>query len=199
MASVASFFVSRIDSAVDKKLDEKIAAANDPDAKAALASLKGKVAIANAKLAYRRYKKLFGGPRWEALSAKGAKVQRLLWASTGVKSKELPDTLYIDQLIGPDTVNTMPPATMDAFRDHGTVAATLESDLGQAEDVLARLDRAGIPLAEITDRLVEEGVQLFIDAADKLLGAASPASVRPISGASSTRPRCGSTRSSTPR
>ncbi|TDR90011.1 bifunctional transaldolase/phosoglucose isomerase [Enterovirga rhinocerotis] len=171
VASVASFFVSRIDSAVDKALDRKIAEANDPDEKAALAALQGKVAIANAKLAYRRSKTLFGDGRFAALEAKGARAQRLLWASTGTKNKAYPDTLYVEELIGPNTVNTVPPATLDAFRDHGKVRASLEENVDEAAATLDRLARAGIDLDAITKTLVEEGVDLFKDAADKLLGA----------------------------
>jgi transaldolase/glucose-6-phosphate isomerase len=171
VASVASFFISRIDSAVDKALDSKIAEANDPDEKAALEALKGKVAIANAKLAYQRYKRIFSEPRWQALQAKGAKAQRLLWASTGTKNKAYSDVLYVEELIGPDTINTMPPATMDAFRDHGRLRAAIEEDVAGAEAVMARLARAGIDIDAVARQLVDEGVQLFIDAADKLLGA----------------------------
>jgi transaldolase/glucose-6-phosphate isomerase len=171
IASVASFFVSRIDTAADKLLDERIAQANDPDEKTRLTALKGKVAVANAKLAYRRYKRLFAGERWNALRAKGAKPQRLLWASTGTKNKAYSDVLYVEELIGPDTVNTMPPATLDAFRDHGRVSDTLERNIEEAERVLRDLDRAGISLDAVTRRLVEEGVQLFADASDKLLAA----------------------------
>ena len=171
VASVASFFISRIDSAVDKALDEKIAAANDPDEKAALEALKGKVAIANAKLAYQSYKRIFAAPEWQRLAGKGAKAQRLLWASTGTKNKAYSDVLYVEELIGPNTVNTMPPATMDAFRDHGTVRATIEEDVEGARAVMERLARAGIDIEAVARQLVEEGVQLFIDAADKLLGA----------------------------
>jgi transaldolase/glucose-6-phosphate isomerase len=171
VASVASFFISRIDVLVDKLLDEKIAEANDPDEKAALGQLKGKVAIANAKLAYQRYRKIFSEAKWTSLSEKGAKAQRLLWASTGVKNKAYSDVLYVEELIGPNTVNTMPPATMDAFRDHGTVRATIEEDVPGAEAVMARLARAGIDIEAVAEQLVKEGVQLFIDAADNLLGA----------------------------
>jgi transaldolase/glucose-6-phosphate isomerase len=171
IASVASFFVSRIDTAADKELDEKIAKANDPDEKARLAALQGKVAVANAKLAYQRYQRLFAGPRWQALAAKGAKVQRLLWASTGTKNKAYSDVLYVEELIGPDTINTMPPATIDAFRDHGKLADTLLANVEEAKGVLDRLARAGISLDAITSKLTEEGVRLFADAADKLLGA----------------------------
>ena len=171
IASVASFFVSRIDTAVDKLLDDKIAQANDPDEKARLSALKGKVAVANAKLAYQRYKRLFGGARWQALAAKGAKTQRLLWASTGTKNKAYSDVLYVEELIGPDTVNTIPVATMDAFRDHGKIADTLADNVAEAQRVLGDLGRAGISLDAVTDKLVEEGVRLFADAADKLLAA----------------------------
>src|SRR3954467_8010734 len=171
VASVASFFVSRIDTAVDKQLDEKIARANDPTEKQRLAELKGKVAIANAKLAYQEFKRLFSGPRWEKLQAKGARVQRLLWASTGTKNKDYSDVLYVEELIGPDTVNTVPPATLDAFRDHGTPRDSLEEDVEDARRVLAELEQSGISLDAITAELVKEGVKLFADAADKLYGA----------------------------
>ncbi|TMK07531.1 MAG: bifunctional transaldolase/phosoglucose isomerase [Alphaproteobacteria bacterium] len=171
VASVASFFVSRIDSAVDKLLDEKIAQANDPSEKERLAALKGKVAIANAKLAYQEYKHLFAGPRWDKLKAKGAKPQRLLWASTGTKNKDYSDVLYVEELIGADTVNTMPPATLEAFRDHGKVRDSLEENIEDARRVLAELEKSGISLDAITDDLVKDGVKLFADAADKLYGA----------------------------
>ncbi|QND70058.1 bifunctional transaldolase/phosoglucose isomerase [Tardiphaga robiniae] len=171
VASVASFFVSRIDAQVDKQLDDKIAKANDPSEKARLKDLKGKVAIANAKLAYQEYLKLFAGPRWEKLAAKGAKPQRLLWASTGVKSKDYRDTLYVEELIGKNTVNTVPPATLDAFRDHGEVRDSLEENVEDAKKVLADLAKTGISLDAITTHLVEDGVKLFADAADKLYGA----------------------------
>ncbi|GEP09404.1 bifunctional transaldolase/phosoglucose isomerase [Methylobacterium gnaphalii] len=161
VASVASFFISRIDSLVDKLLDEK----------GGFEDLKGKVAIANAKLAYQSYKRIFAGADWTALEAKGAKAQRLLWASTGTKNKAYPDTLYVSELIGPNTVNTMPPATMDAFRDHGQVRASLEENIGDAEAVMARLAKAGIDIEAVARQLVDEGVQLFVDAADAVLGA----------------------------
>ena len=171
VASVASFFVSRIDSAVDKQLNEKIARANDPHEKERLAALKGKVAIANAKLAYQEYKELFSGARWEKLAAKGAKPQRLLWASTGTKNKDYSDVLYVEELIGPNTVNTVPPATLDAFRDHGKPRDSLEENVEEAKHVLAELDKSGISLDAITEELVKDGVKLFADAADKLYGA----------------------------
>lgn len=171
VASVASFFVSRIDAQVDKQLDEKIAKANDPTEKARLAALKGKIAIANAKLAYQDYKRLFSGARWDKLAAKGAKPQRLLWASTGTKSKEYRDTLYVEELIGKDTVNTVPPATLDAFRDHGEVRDSLEEKIDDARSALAGLEKSGISLDAITTELVKDGVKQFADAADKLYGA----------------------------
>ena len=156
VASVASFFVSRIDSAVDKQVGEE---------------LRGKVAIANAKLAYQRYKRLFQGARWEKLAGKGAVTQRLLWASTGTKNPAYRDVLYVEELIAPDTVNTMPPATMDAFREHGKIDLTLEKDLAEAERVMGALERAGVSIDEVTAKLVDDGVRLFADAFDKLLGA----------------------------
>src|SRR4030081_1841226 len=171
VASVASFFVSRIDSAVDKQLDEKIAKANDPSEKERRAALKGKVAIANAKLAYQDYKRLFSGARWDKLAAKGAKPQRLLWASTGTKNKDYSDVLYVEELIGPNTINTMPPATLDAFRDHGTPRESLEENIGDAKHILAELERSGVSLDAITAALVKDGVKQFADAADKLYGA----------------------------
>src|SRR5438132_11255491 len=171
VASVASFFVSRIDTAVDKELDDKIARANDPGEKERLSALKGKVAVANAKLAYQDYKRLFAGPRWEKLAAKGAKPQRLLWASTGTKNKDYSDVLYVEELIGPNTVNTVPPATLDAFRDHGKPRDSLEENVEAAQGLLGDLSRAGISLDAVTAKLVEDGVRLFADAADQLLSA----------------------------
>ncbi|WP_420135842.1 bifunctional transaldolase/phosoglucose isomerase [Rhodopseudomonas sp.] len=171
VGSVASFFVSRIDSAVDKQLDDKITQANDPEEKARLEKLKGKVAIANAKLAYQDFKRLFSGDRWAKLEVCGAKPQRLLWASTGTKNKAYSDVLYVEELIGPHTVNTVPPATLDAFRDHGKPRDSLEEHVDDARDVLKNLENAGISLQSITETLVTEGLQLFADSFDKLLGA----------------------------
>src|SRR5882724_6934503 len=182
VASVASFFVSRIDSAVDKQLDDKIAKANDPSEKARLAALKGKVAIANAKLAYQKYKHLFSGPQWDRLAAKGAKPQRLLWASTGTKNKDYSDVLYVEELIGPNTVNTIPPATLEAFRDHGKPRDSLEENVEDAKRVLAELERSGISLDAITAELVRDGVKLFADAADKLYGAVAYKRATSLSG-----------------
>ena len=171
IASVASFFVSRIDTMVDKQIDEKIAKANDPGEKERLAALKGKVAIANAKMAYQDYKRLFAGERWDRLAARGARAQRLLWASTGTKNKAYSDVLYVEELIGANTINTMPPATLEAFRDHGKLRDTLEENIEDARRVLDELDRSGISLDAITRELVNDGVKLFADAADKLYGA----------------------------
>jgi transaldolase/glucose-6-phosphate isomerase len=171
IASVASFFVSRIDTAVDKLLDEKIARANGPDEKARLNALQGKIAVANAKLAYQRYLRLFAGARWKTLAANGARPQRLLWASTGTKNKAYSDVLYVEELIGPDTVNTMPIATLDAFREHGKLRDSITQDAAAAQHLLGELGRAGISLNSVTDKLLEDGVRLFADAADKLLAA----------------------------
>ena len=171
VVSVASFFVSRIDTAADKQLDEKIAKANDPSEKERLARLKGKVAIANAKLAYQDFKHIFAGARWDKLAAKGTRPQRLLWASTGTKNKDYSDVLYVEELIGPHTVNTMPPTTLDAFRDHGKLRDSLEENVDDARRDLAELEQSGISLDRITADLVTDGVKLFADAADKLYGA----------------------------
>jgi transaldolase/glucose-6-phosphate isomerase len=171
VASVASFFVSRIDTVADQLLEEA-AEAKEGDERAALERLKGKVAIANAKLAYEIFQQRFSTARWEKLAAKGARPQRLLWASTGTKNPEYSDVLYVEELIGPHTVNTMPQKTMDAFRSHGHVRGnTLTEDLEGARDVLTALERAGISLDRITSDLVVEGVRLFADSFDKLLGA----------------------------
>ena len=168
IASVASFFVSRIDTTIDKQIDARL---KDGDAEAeALKAVRGKVAIANAKAAYAWYQDFVASDRWQALAAKGAQPQRLLWASTGVKDPAYPDTLYVDTLIGPDTVNTMPPKTMDAFRDHGTVAQTLTDDVEGARRVLAEAERLGLDLTGVTGTLVLEGVASFAGAFDDLLG-----------------------------
>jgi transaldolase/glucose-6-phosphate isomerase len=171
IASVASFFVSRIDVAVDKLIEERLDQTKDAHERRALTGLRGNVAIANAKLAYQHYKRLFAGARWQKLQASGARVQRLLWASTGTKNKDYSDVLYVEELIAADTVNTVPPATLDAFRDHGKVRASLEENIDEARQTMAALDRSGISIDMVTTKLVEEGVQLFADAFDKLLGA----------------------------
>jgi transaldolase/glucose-6-phosphate isomerase len=171
MASVASFFVSRIDTLIDGQLDDKIKKSTDPAEQGKLRGLKGKVAIANAKLAYQSYKKIFSGPRWAALAARGAQTQRVLWASTSTKDPSFPDTYYVAELIGPDTVDTIPPATLDAFRDHGKPRASLEEDIAGAREIMDALGRAGISMKAATDKLTEDGVKLFADAFDKLLAA----------------------------
>jgi len=171
MASVASFFISRIDTLVDSKLEEKIKATSDVKQQALLKSLLGKVAIGNGKLTYQRYQRIFSGPRWQALAAKGAQTQRVLWASTSTKNPNYRDVIYVEELIGPDTVNTMPPATIDAFRDHGRLRNSLTEDVPAATKVMDDLARAGISIKEVTDKLTEDGVKLFADAFDKLLAA----------------------------
>ena len=171
VASVASFFVSRIDTLVDGMLDAKIKATTNPAEQAPFRALHGKIAIANAKLAYQSYKKLFSGPRWQTLAAKGAQTQRLLWASTSTKNPAYRDVMYVEELIGPDTVDTIPPATFDAFRDHGHPRASLEEGLDDARKTMADLAKAGISIKAVTDQLTAEAVKLFADAFDKLLAA----------------------------
>ena len=171
IASVASFFVSRIDTAIDALIAERLESTADVRERAALHALAGKVAIANAKLAYQRYGEMFSGARWQRLAEKGAQTQRLLWASTGTKNASYRDVLYVEELIGPDTVNTMPPQTLDAFRDHGRPRASLLEDADAAFDTMEQLAELGISLKDITDRLLAEGVQLFSDAFAKLLSA----------------------------
>ena len=167
--SVASFFVSRIDTQIDKEIDRRVKD-GDPQA-AALKGLRGKVATANAKMAYQRYLEMLGSERWKALAAAGAAPQRLLWASTGTKDPAYSDVLYVEGLIGPDTVNTMPLKTLEAFRDHGRVAPTLTQGVDEAREILAGADRLGLDLHAVTDKLVADGVRLFADAFDQLLGA----------------------------
>jgi len=174
VAGVASFFVSRIDTAVDTLLGKRLEAAVSQGECEVLRGMLGKVAIASAKLAYQHYKATFSTPRWQALAARGARSQRLLWASTGTKNPAYSDTLYIEELIGPDTVNTAPPATLAAFRQHGHIRASLEEDVAAAIIVmnrLATLRTLGTSLDEITGKLLDDGVSLFDEAYDKLLGA----------------------------
>jgi transaldolase len=166
IASVASFFVSRVDVLVDKLLQDKIKATGAEQQK--LKALQGKAAIANARLAYQEFKRLFGTPRFEALRQHGARVQRPLWASTGTKNPAYRDVLYVEELIGPNTVNTMPLKTLESFRDHGRVRLSVEEDLPQAQAILTALEAAGIDYDQVTSQLQEEGVQKFIDSFDKL-------------------------------
>ena len=170
VAGVASFFVSRIDTQIDDAIDKRLKAGAGVD-EADLKKVRGKVAIANAKIAYQHYLAMIETPRWKALAARGAQPQRLLWASTGTKNPDYSDVLYVETLVGPDTVNTIPPKTMDAFRDHGTVAETLAQGIDEAKDVLATAERLGLDLKGVTDKLVEDGVKQFADAADGLYGA----------------------------
>jgi len=171
VASVASFFVSRIDTAVDNRAIERLKTATNPAESAALEAILGKVAIANARLAYQRFKEIYRGTRWHALAAKGAHSQRLLWASTSMKNPKYADVLYVEELIGADTVDTMPPATLEAFREHGRVRKSLEENPEAAKETLRQLERAGISLQEVTAKLVEDGMRLFAEAFDKLLAA----------------------------
>ncbi len=159
--SVASFFVSRVDTAADKLIEAKLAEASTDGEKATLRALLGQVANANAKVAYQRFLAVFGSERFEKLKQSGAAVQRPLWASTGTKNKAYSDVLYLDNLIGPDTVNTMPPAAIEAFEDHGTVARTIDDGVAHAEKVLGDLAAAGISLDEITAQLQKDGVESF--------------------------------------
>jgi len=169
VASVASFFVSRVDNEVDKRLDA-LAAGLPEDRRAHALALRGKAAIANAKMAYRAFQETFAGPRWEALAGRGAMVQRPLWASTSTKNPAYRDVLYVEQLVGPHTVNTMPPATLDAFRDHGETARTVDADVAAAERALADLEALGISMREVTDKLLTEGIASFQKSFDGLLG-----------------------------
>jgi transaldolase/glucose-6-phosphate isomerase len=171
LASVASFFVSRIDTAVDRLIEEQLKKLPAGGATQELADLRGKIAIANAKLAYRDYTRFFAGPRWRKLSDAGARVQRLLWASTSTKNPAFRDVLYVEELIGPDTINTLPPETLDAFRDHGSIRPSLEENIAAAENMLTMLGQFGISLDAVTAKLTREGVQLFADSFDDLLAA----------------------------
>jgi transaldolase/glucose-6-phosphate isomerase len=169
IASVASFFVSRIDSAIDKRLEVKIAEESRPDHRAIMEDLLGSVAIANAKLAYKKFQEIFASSEFQSLKMEGARVQRVLWASTGTKNPKYPDTYYVDNLIGPDTVNTMPEVTFAAFRDHGKVKNTIQEGLAEAKVTMQRLAEAGISMAEVTDTLLKDGAQLFVEAFNQLL------------------------------
>ena len=171
VASVASFFISRIDSMVDRLLSERLKSTASAGQRSLLRSLLGKVAIANAKLTYQRYNEIYRSERWQLLAAKGAQTQRLLWASTGTKNPNYSDVLYVEELIGADTVNTMPSATFEAFREHGRPRASLAEGLEEAHDTMEVLEEVGISIKEVTDTLLDEAVQLFADAFDKLLGA----------------------------
>ena len=171
IGSVASFFVSRIDTLVDKQLEAKLTEAGSAADREKIANLQGKVAIANAKAAYEKFKAIFSTPRFQALAARGARVQRVLWASTSTKNPKYRDVLYAEELIGPDTVDTMPPATVTAFRDHGRVRASLEEDVAGSHGVLQALGEVGISLRAATQQLEDEGVASFTRDFEKLLQA----------------------------
>ena len=169
IASVASFFVSRIDTAADKELERRIEKATDEAEKAKLQSLLGRIAIANAKVAYQRYKKIFHGERFAALKQNGARVQRPLWASTSTKNPVYPDVYYVEALMGPETVDTLPPATIVAFRDHGRPRVTIEDNMDEERSVLTRLEDVGISLDQVTAHVLADGVRLFVEPFEKLL------------------------------
>src|SRR5580704_12442614 len=176
MASVASFFISRIDVSVDAIVEGRLKTSKDPREQEQLKSLLGKVAIANGKETYVSYQKIFSGDRWKALAAKGAQTQRVLWASTSTKNPNYSDVLYVEELIGPDTVITIPPATFNAFRDHGHPRASLMEDVESANHTMQTLARVGISIKEVTDKLTDDGVRLFAEAFDKLLNAVAKSS-----------------------
>jgi transaldolase len=172
IASVASFFLSRIDSNIDKRIDEKLQkGVEDIGLKAKLTAVKGKVAIANAKIAYQKYKEIFGSDRWHALAAKGAKVQRLLWASTSTKDPKYSDVMYVDELVGPDTVNTMPPSTVEACADHCDPANRVETEVEEAYTLIESLKDPdiNINLDEVMDELLVEGIDKFVQPFNSLM------------------------------
>ena len=171
IASVASFFISRIDSAVDKIIEARVKASKDAKEQQQLREIEGKVAIANGKLAYQSYLEIFGSDRWKALAAKGARTQRVLWASTSTKNPKYRDVMYVEEMIGPDTVDTIPPATFDAFRDHGAPRNSLTENVEAAEQTMQSLAALGISMKEVTDKLTDDGVRLFEEAFDQLLDA----------------------------
>ena len=171
IASVASFFISRIDSSIDSIVEARLKKSKDPREQEQLKSLLGKVAVANGKQTYQRYLRIVSGKRWKALAAKGAQTQRVLWASTSTKNPNYCDILYAEELIGADTVNTIPPATFDAFRDHGRPRASLTEDLDSANKTMETVAKLGISMKEVTDKLTDDGVRLFAEAFDKLLEA----------------------------
>jgi len=171
MASVASFFISRIDSLVDSIIASRLKASKDPREQEQLKAIEGKVAIANGKQTYQKYQAIFGSDRWKALAAKGGQTQRVLWASTSTKNPAYRDVLYVEELIGPDTVDTIPPATLDAFRDHGIPRASLTENVDAAHRTMEAVAKVGISMKEVTDKLTDDGVRLFAEAFDKLLEA----------------------------
>jgi transaldolase / glucose-6-phosphate isomerase len=182
VASVASFFVSRIDTAVDALIGARLSVTTDAHEQSALRSLTGKAAIANARLTYQRYREIFTGRRWQALADRGAQTQWVLWASTGTKNPSYRDVVYVEDLIGPETVNTIPPATLDAFRDHGRTRASLTENVDAARDTMASLASVGISMKHVTEQLLDDGVRLFSDAFGNLLKAVERQSREPGAG-----------------
>lgn len=180
VASVASFFISRIDTLIDSKLNDKIRAASNEQEQARYKNLLGKIAIANGKLTYQKYLEIFGSERWKALAAKGAQTQRVLWASTSTKNPAYRDVIYVEELIGKDTVNTIPPATLDAFRDHGQLRNSLTENIEAAKQSMQALAGVGISMKEVTDKLTDDGVRLFAEAFDQLLAAVERAGTSQI-------------------
>src|SRR6202030_1928335 len=168
VASVASFFISRIHVLIDSLVEEKLKKETDAARKTKLQGILGKVAIAHGKLTYAAYQRIFSSSRWKPLAAKGAQTQRVLWASTSTKNPKYRDVLYVEELIGPDTVNTIPPATLDAFRDHGRPRASLTEDVESANRTMETVAKLGISMKEVTDKLTDDGVRLFAEAFDKL-------------------------------
>ena len=179
MASVASFFISRIDTLVDAMLAEKEGQAAGPAERAVIRDLAGRTAVANGKTTYQRYKALYGTQRWKALAERGARTQRLLWASTSTKNPAYRDVLYVEELIGKDTINTLPDETLSAFRDHGRLSDTLEAGLDEAGSVMANVEKAGISMDRVSDQLVEEGVKKFVDPFVKLIEAIEQKRLQP--------------------
>jgi len=171
IASVASFFISRIDTLVDSIVEQRLKASKEEREKDGLQSIMGKVAIANGKQTYQRYLRIFGADQWKKLAAKGAQTQRVLWASTSTKNPKYSDVMYVEELIGRDTVNTVPPATLDAYRDHGRPRPSLTEDVESANRIMETVAKLGISMKQVTDKLTEDGVRLFAEAFQKLLKA----------------------------
>ncbi len=180
IASVSSFFISRIDTLVDALLAERAERTGDPGERAAILDLTGKTAIANGKTTYQRYKALYASPRWSALAERGARKQRLLWASTSTKNPKYRDVLYVEELIGKNTINTLPDETLSAFRDHGRLTDTLEAGIDEARSIMAGVEKAGISMDRVAEQLVEEGVQKFVDPFVKLIVAIERKRLQPV-------------------
>jgi len=183
VASVASFFISRIDALIDAHIEDRLEQVEGASQRLALRALRGQAAVANAKLAYAWYRDTTAGERWGRLAARGARTQRLLWASTGVKNPAYRDVLYVEELIGPDTVNTLPAATLESFRDHGEARLSLEENLDEARDVMAALEELGISMQEATDKLQEDAVSLFVEPFAQLLEAIEKQGASTVRGA----------------